>query len=66
LPKFRGGSPLIWPVILGQSETGLSLFSFTPGMDEGPIWAQARIEIGENEYISQVLERVESKALEQF
>ena len=66
LPEFRGGSPLIWPILLGHNRTGCSLFSFTPGMDDGPIWAQATIEIGESDYIAEILDRTEGKAIELF
>jgi len=64
LPKFRGGSPLIWPIIKGEKEAGFSFFSFTPGMDEGGIWAQGSVSIDEHDYISSVLEKIENKVIE--
>lgn len=64
LPKFRGGSPLIWSIIKGEREVGFSLFSFTPGMDDGKIWAQGSVSLEDHDYISSVLEKLESKALE--
>jgi methionyl-tRNA formyltransferase len=66
LPKYRGGSPLIWQIIRGESEVGFSIFDFRPGMDDGPIWAQGRISVGEEEYIASILDRLEMKTLEIF
>jgi methionyl-tRNA formyltransferase len=40
LPKYRGSSPLVWSIINGDKEVGYSLFSFSEGMDDGPIWHQ--------------------------
>ncbi len=64
LPKYRGGSPLIWPIIRGQREVGFSFFSFTLGMDEGNIWAQGSVTIEEHDYISSILEKLENKTIE--
>lgn len=64
LPKFRGGSPLIWPIIRGEKEVGFSFFSITSGMDDGPIWAQGRVSVGRHDYISSILEKMENKAVE--
>jgi methionyl-tRNA formyltransferase len=66
LPKFRGGSPLIWPIIKGEKEVGVSFFSFASGMDDGPIWAQESVPAGEHDYISSVLQRLEDKTIELF
>lgn len=64
LPKFRGGSPLIWQIISGEREVGFSFFSFTSEMDEGPIWAQGRVSVEPHDYISAILEKVEDKTIE--
>lgn len=62
LPKYRGGSPLVWAIINGEAEVGFSLFSFTEGMDDGPVWAQASVAVGENDTIGDVLERFDEQA----
>src|SRR5258708_38722054 len=36
LPLHRGPSSLNWPLILGRSRTGLSIFRPVAGPDEGP------------------------------
>ena len=63
LPKYRGGSPLVWTMINGEKVAGLSVFSFTEGMDEGDIWAQERVPIERDDYIGDVLAKLEDKAV---
>ena len=63
LPKYRGGAPLVWALINGEPEVGLSIFTFAEGVDSGPIWAQERIPVGPDDYISDVLERLEAKSI---
>lgn len=62
LPKYRGGAPLVWSIINGDKHTGVSLFSFTEGMDEGDVWGQHSISISETDYISDVLGKAERAA----
>ncbi len=50
LPKFRGPSPALSAILADERETGVSVMQMTPTMDAGPIVAQARIEIGEEEW----------------
>jgi methionyl-tRNA formyltransferase len=66
LPKYRGGSPLVWALINHETEVGASLFSFRAGIDDGPIWLQAKIGVAEDEYVDEVLERLESETLRIF
>src|SRR6516162_531902 len=46
LPLHRGASSIPWAIIRGRSETGLSIFRPTPGLDEGPVILQKRVTIG--------------------
>jgi len=46
LPLHRGASSIPWAIIRGRSETGLSIFRPTPGLDEGPVILQKRVVIG--------------------
>jgi methionyl-tRNA formyltransferase len=46
LPRHRGGSAINWAVIMGDRETGLSIFWADAGMDTGPVLLQKRIPIG--------------------
>jgi methionyl-tRNA formyltransferase len=64
LPKFRGCAPLVWAMIVGSQHVGTSLFSFTEGMDDGDIWSQKEYLVKETDYIGDVLEVMESYAVE--
>ena len=44
LPKYRGGSPLVWQLINSEKVVGSSFFKFTSGMDDGVILDQVKIE----------------------
>lgn len=54
LPRHRGPSSVNWPIILGESETGLTIFRPTNGLDEGPIVLQKSTPIGPDETVGQV------------
>jgi methionyl-tRNA formyltransferase len=40
LPRFRGGAALQWQIILGERETGVSIFVPDDGVDTGPVVVQ--------------------------
>jgi methionyl-tRNA formyltransferase len=46
LPLHRGPASIPWAIIRGRSETGLTIFRPTPGLDEGPVILQKRVAIG--------------------
>jgi methionyl-tRNA formyltransferase len=46
LPRHRGGSAINWALIMGDHETGLSIFWTDAGIDTGPVLLQKRIPIG--------------------
>jgi methionyl-tRNA formyltransferase len=58
LPEYRGFSPTVWSIINGEDHTGVTLFEFAEGVDEGDIIAQKRVPIGPDDPIAVVLERV--------
>lgn len=62
LPKYRGGAPLVWAMINGEKETGFSLFQLSKGMDDGPLFAQHRVSIHEEDSIGDLLIRIEEAA----
>ena len=45
LPLHRGPAAIPWAIIRGRSETGLTIFRPTPGLDEGPVILQKRVTI---------------------
>ena len=54
LPKYRGPSSINWPIIRGDSRTGLTIFRPTEGLDEGPIVLQKECDIGPDETLGDV------------
>jgi methionyl-tRNA formyltransferase len=54
LPRHRGPSSINWPIILGETRTGLSIFRPTDGLDEGPIILQKETPIGADETLGKV------------
>ena len=46
LPRHRGPSSINWALIMGETQTGLTLFRPTDGLDEGPIVLQKTVTIG--------------------
>jgi methionyl-tRNA formyltransferase len=54
LPLHRGPSSINWPIAMGRSETGLSIFWPDEGLDEGPILLQKKVEIGADETLGDV------------
>ena len=49
LPRHRGGSSINWPLIWGETRTGLSIFWPDDGLDEGPILMQKEVEITDDD-----------------
>jgi methionyl-tRNA formyltransferase len=40
LPKYRGGNALAWQILLGETESGVTVFRPDAGVDTGPIVVQ--------------------------
>ncbi len=45
LPRHRGGSALNWPIIQGETKTGLTIIWPDQGIDTGPILLQKAVDI---------------------
>src|SRR6185312_16323827 len=54
LPRYRGPSSINWPIIRGDTRTGLTIFRPTDGLDEGPIVLQKEIQIEPNDTLGSV------------
>jgi methionyl-tRNA formyltransferase len=54
LPKYRGPSSINWPIIRGETETGLTIFRPNDGLDEGPVILQKRVPIGPDDTLGTV------------
>ncbi len=54
LPKYRGPSSINWPISRGETETGLTIFRPTDGLDEGAVILQKRTPISNNDTMGSV------------
>jgi methionyl-tRNA formyltransferase len=46
LPKHRGPSSINWPIIQGETRTGITIFWPDEALDEGPVLLQKEVSIG--------------------
>lgn len=49
LPKYRGGAPIQYSLINGDTETGVTIMEMVKKMDAGDIYSQQAIKIAEND-----------------
>ena len=54
LPRYRGPSSINWPIAKGDTETGLTIFRPTDGLDEGPVILQKTCAIGADDTLGDV------------
>lgn len=54
LPQHRGPSSINWPVILGKTHTGLTIFRPVDGLDEGPVILQKQVPIGADDTVAKL------------
>ena len=54
LPAYRGPSAINWPIIKGESETGLSIFWPDNGLDTGDVLIQKKTPIGPTDTLGTV------------
>lgn len=57
LPDYRGMAPQHWPIINGESETGVTVHYVDEGVDTGDIIIQEAIPLYGNEYVSDLQKR---------
>lgn len=62
LPKYRGGAPLVWAMIHGEKETGITLFHLDDGVDTGDVIGQESFPIEHEDTILEVMRKMEQKA----
>jgi len=65
LPKYAGGAPLVWAIIEGEKESGVTLFRFEDGVDDGDIIKQRKFTIEPTDTIREVYDKatVASKSI---
>jgi methionyl-tRNA formyltransferase len=64
LPRHRGAAPIQWSLILGDTETGISLMQMDEGLDSGPVFTRRRLSIAEDEDAGTLTARLGALAAE--
>lgn len=54
LPKYRGPSSINWPIVKGETKTGLTIFRPSDGLDEGAVILQKETPISEDDTLGSV------------
>jgi len=57
LPEYRGGSPMNWAIINGETEGVATIHYATEQVDAGGVLAEQQFEIGETDTIAEVRDR---------
>lgn len=58
LPKLRGGAPIHWAIINGETETGITIMDMSEIMDAGDIISQAKIKITDDTTLDTLYEEM--------
>src|SRR5213082_552117 len=58
LPKYRGAAPINWPIVNGETRTGVTTMQIDAGMDSGETLLQREIEIGAKETAPELAARM--------
>lgn len=58
LPKYRGAAPVAHAILNGETETGITIFRITTGIDTGDILGQETLTIGESETAGELESRL--------
>lgn len=54
LPRYRGGAPIHRAILNGDKETGITIMYMAPGMDDGDIISQEKVEIRDDETVGEL------------
>lgn len=66
LPKYRGFTPLVWAMINGEKQTGITLFYLAEQMDTGDYVSQTTIPITQHDTIANILDKTADSIRQQF
>lgn len=58
LPRWRGAAPIQAAILEGDEQTGISLMSMTAGLDSGPVFVTAAVDIGAGETAGELHDRL--------
>lgn len=66
LPKFRGGSPLVWTILSGEKVFGYSVFEISNGMDEGRLYSQKEFKLESEMNIKDCMDTIEESFISEL
>lgn len=66
LPKYRGGSPLVWSILNGDDQVGSTVFKISEGMDDGDVLLQVSVSLEKSQDISDALFAIEGELIRQL
>ncbi len=66
LPRYRGASPIVYPILLGDQETGVTLMQMDEELDHGPVLKQSRTPIGPHDSHEDLETRLTEEAFRLF
>ena len=66
LPKYRGASPIAYPILLGDVETGVTLIRMDDQLDHGPTIAQEKLAILPNDRRMDLENKLTNLAFDMF
>jgi methionyl-tRNA formyltransferase len=58
LPRWRGAAPVERAILAGDTETGVGIMELEAGLDTGPVYAEERIPIGDDETADELRARL--------
>ncbi|MDD4179006.1 MAG: methionyl-tRNA formyltransferase [Candidatus Margulisbacteria bacterium] len=58
LPKYRGAAPVQWAILKGEKESGITIFKIVEQLDAGPIIAQKKVRIFEDDTAETLLKNI--------
>lgn len=58
LPRWRGAAPIQAAILAGDAQTGVSLMAMTAGLDTGPVFATATLDIAAGETAGELGDRL--------
>ncbi len=58
LPRWRGAAPIQAAILAGDAQSGISLMQMEAGLDTGPVYASAALDIGRTETAGELHDRL--------
>lgn len=61
LPLYRGNAPLVWQILNGEEQLGVSFFTLTEGMDDGDLVDQCQFTLRSDEDVSDAIRKANER-----